>query len=134
MPLLDVVFLLLTFFIYAMAVMVRVEALEVGLAPVAGGNGPGDAVQHVLRIEPAGELTYNEQPLDAAALDALLRELALDPSQPRLFVALTDPNDNDAPAAPAAPAVDRGVVMWQVLQAIEAAGLRNVAIVGRPGS
>ena len=131
MPLLDVVFLLLTFFIYAMAVMVRVEALEVGLAPVAGGNGPGDAVQHVLRIEPAGELTYNDQPLDAAALDALLRELALDQSQPRLFVALTDPNDNDAPAAPS---VDRGVVMWQVLQAIEAAGLRNVAIVGRPGS
>lgn len=124
MPLLDVVFLLLTFFIYAMAVMVRVEALEVGLSPVAGDGGPGATVEHVLRIEPGGRLTYNEEPLEADALDRLLGTLADDEGRPRLFVALTETDD----ATP----VDRGPVMWRILQAIEAAGLENVAIVGRP--
>lgn len=127
MPLLDVVFLLLTFFIYAMAVMVRVEALEVGLSPVAGQGGPGAAVQHVLRIEPGGQLTYNDDPLAQDALPVLLKTLADDDTQPRLFLALTESD----PAANSPP-VDRSLAMWRILQAIEAAGLDNVAIVGRP--
>ncbi|MEM1097833.1 MAG: biopolymer transporter ExbD [Planctomycetota bacterium] len=124
LPLLDVVFLLLTFFIYAMAVMVRVEALEVGLSPVAGNGGSGTAVEHVLRIETDGRLSYNDEPLASDALNPLLESLADDQATPRLFVALTE-TDATAP-------IDRGPVMWDVLQAIEAAGLTNVAIVGRP--
>lgn len=128
MPLLDVVFLLLTFFIYAMAVMVRVEALEVGLSPVAGEGGPGAAVEHVLRIETTGQLSYNDQPLEPEALPPLFDTLANDDAQPRLFVALAENSgpDNDTPT------VDRSLVLWRILQAIEAAGLHNVAIVGRP--
>lgn len=127
MPLLDVVFLLLTFFIYATAVMVRVEALEVGLSPVAGSGGPGGTVEHVLRIEPDGELTYNAEPLPASDLNGLLETLASNTEGPRLFVALAE-----EPASAGGEVVDRGVVMWRVLQAIEASGLSNVAIVGRP--
>jgi len=39
MPLIDVVFLLLTFFIYAVAVMDRVDALPMETAPPRGGAG-----------------------------------------------------------------------------------------------
>ncbi|MEM1445304.1 MAG: biopolymer transporter ExbD [Planctomycetota bacterium] len=124
MPLLDVVFLLLTFFIYAMAVMVRVEALEVGLSPVAGQGGPGDAVEHVLRIEADGQLTYNDESLASDALGPLLETLAGDEARPRLFVALTETDTTTA--------TDRSPVMWRILQSIESAGLENVAIVGRP--
>jgi len=38
MPLIDVIFLLLTFFIYQMVVMRPVDTLGVELAPVAGGG------------------------------------------------------------------------------------------------
>jgi biopolymer transport protein ExbD len=128
MPLLDVVFLLLTFFIYAMAVMVRVEALELDLAPVAGDGGPGNVVEHVLRLEADGTLTYNGDALKQDALPPLLEDLAQRTPNPRLFVALTaeDASLSDGTV------VDRGTVVWDVLQAIEAAGLSDVALVGRP--
>ena len=131
MPLLDVVFLLLTFFIYAMAVMVRADALDVQLSPVAGTGGPGGSVEHVLRIEADGAMTYNGDAVTADALTAVLDALAEDPSAPTLFVALAE---DAVGAAGGSAAVDRAPVLWSLLQQVESAGLTRVSIVGPPAS
>ncbi|MEM6458518.1 MAG: biopolymer transporter ExbD [Planctomycetota bacterium] len=122
MPLLDVVFLLLTFFIYSFVVMVRADTLAVELSPVAGGGGSaaGAAVE-VLTIDGAGELIYDGRPIGGAALDTLLRDLAADPASPTLFVSQA-----------AEGTADRGPVLFELIQRIERAGLRNVSLVGPP--
>ena len=129
MPLLDVVFLLLTFFIYAMVVMVRADALSVGLAPVSGDGGPEAAPEHVLTINAAGGFTYNGDVLDPAALDPLLNDLATDPLQPTLYVALETGGDTDTASAGF---TDRGPLIWSLLQRFDEAGLERVSIIGPP--
>lgn len=121
MPLLDVVFLLLTFFIYSFVVMIRADALSVGLAPVASGGQPGGAAIQLLTIDAEGGFNFAGDALDDSALDTLLRDLAADPVAPTLYVSLAQ--DGSA---------DRGPIVWDLLQRVEAAGLENFAIVGPP--
>ncbi len=121
MPLLDVVFLLLTFFIYSFVVMIRADALSVGLAPVAGGGQPAGQAIRLLTIDADGGFNFAGDPLDAAALDTLLRDFAADPTGPTLYVSLAQ--DGSA---------DRGPIVWDLLQRVEQAGLENFAIVGPP--
>ncbi|MEM9881510.1 MAG: biopolymer transporter ExbD [Planctomycetota bacterium] len=122
MPLLDVVFLLLTFFIYSFVVMVRADTLAVELSPVAGGGGSaaGSAVE-VLAIDGEGDLIYDGRPIGGAALDTLLRDLAADPASPTLYISQA-----------AEGTADRGPVVFELIQRIERAGLRNVSLVGPP--
>ena len=118
-PLLDVVFLLLTFFIYAVAVMIRSEYLPVELAGVAGVGPATGAPQHVLVIAADGSLRLNDEPIDDLALTNALGRLGDTP----LHVAL------DAESS-----TDRGPSVWRLLEQIQAAGHRNVGVVGRPVS
>ncbi|MEM6855397.1 MAG: biopolymer transporter ExbD [Planctomycetota bacterium] len=122
MPLLDVVFLLLTFFIYSFVVMIRADALSVGLAPVAGGGQPatGQAIQ-LLTIDGDGGFNFAGETLDEVGLDTLLRDLVADPQAPTLYVSLAQEGD-----------ADRGPIVWDLLQRVEEAGLENFAIVGPP--
>ncbi|BAM04732.1 ExbD/TolR family protein [Phycisphaera mikurensis NBRC 102666] len=128
LPLLDVVFLLLTYFIYAMAVLVRADALPVGVAPVVGAGGPAPVPDHVLTLTTDGSLRYNGEPLEPAGVEAVAAALAEDPAEPTLYVAL---GVEDAGAGGPA-AADRGPRIWSLLQAFERAGLRRVALVGPP--
>lgn len=121
MPLLDVVFLLLTFFIYSFVVMIRADALSVGLTPVTTGGSPGEAAIQLLTLDAGGGFIYDGQPLEATQLDTLLRDLAADPAGPTLYVSLTQ--DGEA---------DRGPIVWELLQRVQEAGLENFAIVGPP--
>ncbi len=125
LPLLDVVFLLLTYFIYAMAVLVRADALPVGVASVGGGGGPAPVPDHVLTLTTDGTLRYNGEPLAEGGVDAVARDLAEDPAEPTLYVAL-------AVEEGGAGAADRGPRIWSLLQAFDRAGLRRVALVGPP--
>ena len=129
LPLLDVVFLLLTYFIYAMAVPVRADALPVGVASVGGGGGPAPVPDHVLTLTTDGTLRYNGEPLAEGGVDAVARDLAEDPAEPTLYVALAVAED---PAEAGAAAADRGPRIWSLLQAFDRAGLRRVALVGPP--
>ena len=121
MPLLDVVFLLLCFFIYSFVVMIRADALSVGLAPVTGGGQPSGQAIQVLTIDADGGFNFASQPMDDSALDTLLRDFAADPAAPPLYVSL-------AQASPA----DRGPIVWDLRQRVEQAGLENFALVGPP--
>ena len=130
LPLLDVVFLLLTYFIYALAVLVRVEALPVGVAGVAGAGGPAPTPEHVLTLGTDGGLRYNGEPLAPDAVPAVARRLAADPAEPTLYVALeVEPREG---AVLGVPGADRGPGIWSLLQVFQREGLRRVALVGPP--
>ena len=92
MPLLDVVFLLLTFFISSFVVMIRADTRGVTLAPVAGSaatTAPAGAVR-LLVVQPDGELTFDGDDVPAGGLDGLLVDLAADPAGPTLYVSLAE--------------------------------------------
>jgi len=112
MPLIDVVFLLLTFFIYSMLVMVRAEVfpLNVGDSPEAGAAARGAIT--VLAIDADGGLTLGGQPVAEAELPGRLDALAADPASPPLYVSM----DEDA----------RASVFARVLQQAQAAGVESL--------
>lgn len=121
MPLLDVVFLLLTFFIYSFVVMIRADALSLGLSPVAGGGQAGTGSIELLLIDGQGGLVYGGERLEGAEVDRLLEELAADPARPQVYVSLAA--DGTA---------DRGPVVWSLIQRAQALGLENLTMVGPP--
>ncbi len=122
MPLMDVVFLLLTFFIYSFTMMIRADTVAVGLSPVAGG-GPGDAsgAIRLLTIDAAGGLSYDGRAVPIGELDALLAEVAGEAASATLYVSLA-----------AEGTADRGPIVWELMQRLERAGLENLVFVGSP--
>lgn len=126
MPLLDVVFLLLTFFISSFVVMIRADTRGVALAPVAGSaatTAPAGAVR-LLVVQPDGGLTFDGDDVAAGGLDALLVEVASDPATPTLYVSLAESGAGGG---------DRAGALWGLLQAIDRVGVRDVVMVGAPG-
>ncbi len=73
MPLLDVVFLLLTFFAFALLVMVRAEVLDVELPVIeAGRSAEQSGAPVVVTITEDGSLAIDREPVDD---DSLIGEL-----------------------------------------------------------
>jgi biopolymer transport protein ExbD len=121
MPLIDVIFLLLTFFIYSLIVMVRAQVLPVQLTTVgAGGQAAAQDVQAV-SIDRQGKFFFNRNPVSSEELGDRLAELAKDPAHPRLYLAMEALGD-----------VDRGPLFLHLLERVQAAGITNFAIVGQP--
>lgn len=127
MPLLDVVFLLLTFFIFSFVVMIRADALSVGLSPVTTGSGPGESSITVLTLDADGQFVFEGQVLDEAGLDDLLMGLAADAGSPgaagpTLYVSLSAGGN-----------VDRAPLLWSLDEKARRAGLERYVKVGPPG-
>lgn len=73
-PLVDVVFLLLTFFVFAMVLMVRAEVLDVTL-PTLGAAESADAVAAVtITLDAEGRIYLNTEPVEREGLLEALRE------------------------------------------------------------
>ncbi|HEX7009567.1 MAG TPA: biopolymer transporter ExbD [Phycisphaeraceae bacterium] len=126
LPLLDVVFLLLTFFIYSLVMMVRAEVLPVRLVPVNTGERvqqPADLA--AITIDQAGRCYLNRELIEPADLDERLAQLALRAPPPKLFIALEQ-------AGPGQEMVDRGPVLIDLVSRIRKAGIEDFAIVGEP--
>lgn len=70
-PLLDVMFLLLTFFIFAFVIMVRLEVTDITLPPASQGRATDRAPAITLALASDGGLTINgrETSLETLALD-----------------------------------------------------------------
>ncbi len=136
MPLLDVVFLLLTFFVYALSVMVQAEVVEFEMAGVAG-ELPGERrALVILGIDTDGGLTLDGQEVTQSTLEDQLKALggggddSGGPAQagggfPEVYVALSESADEG---------VDRGPVLLEVIQKLKAAGVERWAIVGSAAS
>lgn len=128
LPLLDIVFLLLTFFIYSLAVMVEARVLPVQLTPVSGQTATGTRGPiTVLTITEAGDYFLNRDPVAEGRLDERLRTLASELDNRTLFVAL-----EGGGGAGAVTRVDRGPTLIRLWQRLQRAGIRDVAFVGPP--
>jgi biopolymer transport protein ExbD len=121
-PLIDVIFLLLTFFIYQMIVMRPVDTLGFELAEVAGGQRSISGRLDVLSIDGDGALYLNREPIPASELDERLAAFAADPAEPTLYITME-----------ADGRTDRGPLLFNLLQRVQAAGIRHAAVVGQPG-
>ena len=123
LPMIDVIFLLLTFFIYSMVVMVRPQLLPVQLVPVGTGEQSEPGEVQAVTLDAGGQLHLNREPIDPAALETRLREWGeLDPP-PRLFLAL---EDTGRPTEP----VDRAPLLIELIERVRAAGIDDFAVVG----
>lgn len=122
-PMIDVIFLLLTFFIYSMVMMVRAEVLPVTLTTLATGSRPSVADVHAVTIDKNGAFFYNRQAVDDVELDRRLAELAAAEPPPRLYLAVE-----------AQGSVDRGPLFINLLERVRRAGITDFAIVGQPAA
>ena len=123
LPLIDVIFLLITFFIYSLAMMVQAEVLPVELTALATGSRPASDQLKAITIDKDGQYFFNRDHVDAAELDQCLAKFAEDPERDTLYVAVE-----------AQGTVDRGPLLVHLIERIQIAGIRDVAIVGQPGS
>lgn len=118
-PLIDVVFLLLTFFVLSPILLVTPTLLELDLPTLEGTTtAAAQPARLTLTISPTGDLALDELAIDRAALVTRLAALAAQDPQPRLVIA----------AAYASPAG----LAFELLDAAQRAGLTNVAVIGLP--
>ncbi len=123
MPLIDVIFLLLTFFIYAMVLMVRAELLPVQLQAFASGTPAKPASAATISILLDGSIHFDRQPIQLGEiLDRIERARQEDP-QTVVYIALEDGEGR----------VDRGPILtslWDQLRNVDV----EINFVGRPKS
>lgn len=124
MPLIDVIFLLLTFFIYNLLISVPVDALPLKFTEVSTGEAVvgGEPVQWV-KIDPQGNLFFGREQVSDAELDARLKEVADDPARPTLYLVVDAASEQG---------VDRAPLLISLFERVKRAGVQNVTFVGQP--
>jgi len=124
-PLLDVIFLLLTIFIFAQAMSmdrIKAEFLPVTLPRVVGGAELAERNNLFVTFDAAGQLYLNREPITRPALIATLEEVAGSDNPPNVLMAA---EDQEA-------AVDRLPIFIDIVQACTRLGL-TFHYTGRPG-
>lgn len=120
MPLIDVVFLLLTFFIYSFVVMIDAKVLPITLSRLASGSSATAQQLHWVTIDSDGRYALNRKVMEWSALDAELVKLAADKTRPTLYVVVESKSD---------------VNLWppflKLFDRAREVGMTNIAIVGR---
>jgi len=123
-PLLDVIFLLLTFFILSQVMLVRADLLPVNLPRFAAGATAAEQdAALALTIDRRGQVYANFEPVSRERLAALLNDLAERDQPPRVYVG-TEAGTGD---------VDRLPVMLELVEQLRAAGIDDFSFVGQPG-
>jgi biopolymer transport protein ExbD len=124
MPLIDVIFLLLTFFIYAMVLMVRAELLPMELREFGSADPAQPAPAVTISIDSHGEVFVDRRPIALDDLLPALRErVAHDPATV-IYIAADEAMPHAAP--------DRLPVFLDLYDLLAHEGL-NIRLVGRPG-
>ncbi len=121
MPLIDVIFLLLTFFIYSLIVMVRAEVLPVSLTPMGAGHRATPSQIEAITIDHAGQLFLNREAVSDEELKQRLESIAKRPQQSTLYLAME-----------AHGSTDRGPRLIELIEQVRAAGIEDFVIVGQP--
>ena len=119
LPLIDVVFLLLTFFIYSLVMMHYLHVVPVTLAGQIGPDMDVDQPIYEMTIDRLGRVLLDDQPLTEAQFDARRRLMADERPRPRVFVILEDRSE-----------ADRGPVLMRLQTRLSEAGV-NYAFVYR---
>ncbi len=116
-PMIDVVFLLLTFFVFAIVLMVRADVLGVSLPELTAG-APAERVEPItVTLLADGSLALMGEPVEADAITESLRTLRADnPGAPVLIA-------SDV-------AADAGALI-ELADRLVAAGITQFSVVGR---
>ncbi|MBL1216369.1 MAG: biopolymer transporter ExbD [Planctomycetes bacterium] len=123
MPLIDVVFLLLTFFIYAMVLMVRAHLLPVELPTLHGGlSGQGPRVEAIsITMDESGSLFLDAQPAPLSHVIAATQAFKAEFPDGRVYVAPSATGQGD-----------RLPAFLQLVNRLRSSGIDQFFIVGRP--
>ena len=136
MPLIDVIFLLLTFFIYNLLISASLEKLPVAFTNVATGqkvSASGEMLS--VTLDPKGDFYWGKDKVSTAELDARLAHLAeqnalakakaggwLAPDAgPTLYLIVDAKGD-----------VDRAPLVIDLIERVKRSGVTNVTFVGQP--
>jgi biopolymer transport protein ExbD len=95
MPLIDVIFLLLTFFIYAMVVMIRAELLPVQMQEFASGEPATPAPAVTISIDRTGNLYVDREPVTMETILERLREAKEADPETVIYLAAEEIGDTD---------------------------------------
>ena len=122
-PLIDVVFLLLTFFLFAIVMMVRADVLDVNLPQLAAGKSAQRTIPITIAITQTGELFVNSKPVEMDGIIEHLQEVQaqLDADSKSALVLAVD---IESPAG----------VMITLADKLTGAGLGEFSIIGRKES
>lgn len=114
-PMIDVIFLLLTFFIFALVLMVRAEVLDVKLPEIGAGREPtGELI--TIALERDGRIVVDGQAVELGGLVERVRRLQDQRPEARLVVAV----DREG----------RSGAFIQVADTLAGAGLGEFGIIG----
>jgi len=130
MPLIDVIFLLLTFFIYSLITMVRAEVLPVQLQALTTGESAKPAAVVAVTIDSQGALYLNRSPIEKDVLTQRLGEIAVSEAKPKLFLALEDVRGS----VDGGVVIDRGPLLIELIERVRRAGIEDFSIVGDSAS
>lgn len=120
MPLIDVVFLLLTFFVFAMVLMVRLDVSEIRLPQGRAGEAPLERAPAItVALASDGVLTINGEPTERDALIVTLRDLLETTPESLVFVAADGESTTDD--------------LFALMDTLEAAGISDLRFLRRPG-
>ena len=120
MPLIDVIFLLLTFFIYAMVLMVRAEVLPVEMHGFSSGEPITLPPAVAITIDRDGALFFNREAISMDAVFARLAQVKAEDPDTIIYVAAEKVGTND-----------RLPVFLDLYDELAHAGL-NIKLVGSP--
>lgn len=121
-PLLDVIFLLLTFFILVQPLMVQAELLKVTLPKLSTGQAATDSPLLAITIDGAGKLYANREPVSEQQLKVALEKAVQTDAAPRVFVGMQAGQGE----------VDRLPLMLRVVELLREVGIEDFSIVGAP--
>lgn len=95
MPLIDVIFLLITFFLYAMVLMVRAEVLPMETPELATGTEADTPPAITVSLDEQGNLYVDRAPTTLDELVPTLRELVGEQPGAIVYLAAADQGDVD---------------------------------------
>ena len=122
MPMIDVIFLLLTFFIYAMVLMVRAELLPLQLPKFASGEPATIPPAVTISIDQHGKLFLNREPITVDEVVGRLRKIKEEDPETVIFLAAEERGT-----------VDRLPMFLELYDELAFAGL-EIKLVGRPSA
>ena len=118
MPLIDVVFLLLTFFVFSLALMIRADVLGVSLPGLSTGERAGTRETITLTVLADGTYAVEGEAVAREQVVQRIEAARRARTDPTLLIA----TDTGAPA---------GALVW-ALEQLSAADITEFKIVGRP--
>lgn len=117
-PLIDVVFLLLTFFVFSLVLMERVNLLRIDLPVLGAGDRSGSPETITLLLDASGRLYLNAEPVEAERVADRIRDLREGRDDMPLFIA-TDEGGRTGD-------------LLRLLDRLSAEGITEFSFIGRP--